>query len=136
MIQVIGKEELQRSCPSSLFKFSPVPTSRPHCLLIKDQLLCLTLQAICNCTAMIPSPSTGDTESQMHRSSTQRTKKVTILVTKKDSSPQPAHVTQHVCEVLSSQVYKVLPRDDSPTKAYYVQVLQREAPILKYSLNE
>lgn len=30
----------------------------------------------------------------------------------------------------------VLSTDTSPNKAYYVQVLEREAPTLKYSLDE
>lgn len=37
---------------------------------------------------------------------------------------------------LPSQVYRVLSTDTSPNKAYYVQVLKREVPTLKYSVGE
>lgn len=85
----------------------------------------------------MPSPSRLDTEPNARALSTEEYTEAEKGNYTGCQSPWPERQgIQHICEVLPSQVYTVLSTDNSPTKAYYVQVLEREAPILKYSLGE
>ena len=69
MTQVTGKEELHTSCPSPLFKFSPIPIP---ILTYLSKANSFAWHCRHFATVMIPSPNRGDINSHVHRPSAQR----------------------------------------------------------------